>query len=998
MNDKDNKIIINKVKEVVGLTLKIPDNKLNIEAGFDSFGIDSIVAMDLMKKLSKIFDTAITPAQFTAVNTIKELGDSIANIIGDATIIEKNVSHVVKDNKKINKEVIKTKKTRSIKQDSTPKSYIKSDRYVTRENSLNIKKLNKIREHIEKKYSIVLSNNQFDSVDDIVNELLKSHANELASHYELSNRTVVLDIEKKAEKKLGVKEGQNNDIAIVGLSCNFPDAPNATTFWNNLLSKHNSIKEIPPSRWKWQDYYSDSASTNKTISKWGAFIDHIDCFDFDFFDIPAEQAKLMDPQERILLQEVYKAFQDASIDVSGISGSNTSVFVGYEYTEYERYLRDHSSQIKESIIHSSASPTYYLANRLSYIFDFCGASESINANCASSAVAINRGCLSLLNKESNLAVASGVVANLFAEDYIFGSHYGMLSKDGTCGVFDDNANGFTRGEGVGAIILKRLVDAEKDNNKIYGVIKSCHQNNRGKANDISEIKHESITNVIAETYKRELITPETVDYIEVDGYCTKWGDSFEFEGIKNLFNNTRAQGKTCALGSLKGNIGHLEPASGIASTIKMALSLYNKKFPATISAKNLSSFIDIQDETHPLYIADATIPFEQIRKNENTPIRAGVNSFSDSGANVHILLEEYMDESVFEQNNELSRKELFVLSAKNNVCLEEYVQVFIDFLYTTDVLLTDMNYSLQLGREALQERVAIIAGSQKELLEKLILVKELGLKNQLKLEKQGIYHSDINQGDRASLGSLISGDMISPLLEENVVSEKWHDIAMFWINGATIPWKKYWDDKLVHSISLPGYPFAKEKCWINISDDDATVDASHSKSEFKAVVDLTNQTEWLFSNATSDLQNTCIMEASKKIELFIKQEIAFQLKAPIKSIAMDINFIELGLSSLGITGLIQKLNSLLSERLSPSIVFKYRDIQKMAAFMLETCADKIELLTVTKKEVNTELLDEKDTIDMLEDRTLLTNQGQKLLDNILLEDNSDTSNYEVVTF
>ena len=223
-------------------------------------------------------------------------------------------------------------------------------------------------------------------------------------------------------------------------------------------------------------------------------------------------------------------------------------------------------------------------------------------------MAINRAYYSLLNGESELAIAGAVSLNLFADDYIATSQYGVLSPDGTNGVFDDDANGFTRGEGVAAIVLKRLEDAERDGNTIYGIVRSSHQNYRGAARNISEVKHDAITSVLTECYEKAGVALESISYIEVDGYASKWADSFEYEGIKNAFVNSPLKEKHCALGSLKGNIGNTESVSGVANVIKLALSLHHKKFPATISKKKINTFIDIDNAAHPLYIADSGKP------------------------------------------------------------------------------------------------------------------------------------------------------------------------------------------------------------------------------------------------------------------------------------------------------------------------------------------------------------------------------------------------------
>jgi acyl transferase domain-containing protein len=945
--------VLNDVKKTVERTLKMPSGKLDVDAEFETFGMDSIIAMELMSNLSKQFSVSITPAQFTELNTVKEL----ASFVG-ASLAKLDKVHFVEP--LVEQKAFSQKIPRTAHQEVTSihrRSFPRQTAELSFQPLLNF---------IKQKYSIDLTRRSFESLDGVVETLVFEYFDELMQHYGLfSDSEVGVKSENEtlfsSMKDSNPRSQQNFDVAIVGISCNFPDAPNAQIFWENLLAQKNSIQEIPKSRWDWQHYFAETANptTNspaRTNSKWGALVDDVDCFDADFFGIPEDNATFMDPQERLLMQEVYKAFQDGGMDVSKLAGSKTGVFIGYEYSEYEHYLRKNVAHIENVPAFNSSSQTYYLANRLSYVFDFCGPSESLNINCASSAVAVNRAYYSLLNSESNLAIAGGVCLNLFVDDYIAGTQYGMLSSDGTCAVFDDNANGFTRGEGVAAIILKRLDDAKRDNDKIYAVIKSCNQNNRGKANSISEIKHESITNVIRDCYQKAAIEPVSVSYIEVDGYCTKWGDSFEFEGIKNAFHAASSGKKFCALGSLKGNIGHLEPASGIASVIKVALSLHHKKFPATITQKIPSTFIDTADSAHPLYIADRQISFEDILSREHSLVRAGVNSFADSGVNVHILLEEYNSTLLKDNRAIFSGQQLFIFSAKSASRLQDSISNFIDFLLSTESAHFEVAYTLQVGREAMAERLAIIASSKEELREKLILLQKTAESKRSTLGARGIYYEHSEPEGQNSILSLITKDMIDLEVEKCIYTEQWQQIALLWVKGATIPWEKIWAAKRMQRVSLPFYPFAKERYWVDLKVDGRSENYSISQIPINTSsvsvahkLEVVVSQEWCFSVMDENADRDNSLTALEKIELFIKQELAVHLEKPIDHIAIDKNYLELGVSSLGITGLIQKVNRLLGLRLSPSVVFRYPDIQSFSAYMTELYAEKINNLRVTKK-------------------------------------------------
>jgi 3-oxoacyl-(acyl-carrier-protein) synthase/thioesterase domain-containing protein/acyl carrier protein len=922
------------VAKVVENTLKIPSGKLDVDASFESFGLDSIIAMELLTNLSKKFKISITPAQFTDVNNVRELADHINSAVSKLKSIVASVSGVVAKNS------VATPSKAENTGSSTSK--ILSNAPKTRANFVksNGSSNTALIEYISKTYSIDVRGKHYKSLDDMVDFLIEEHFDVLSNHYDIFQELAEFTFEDPSPDEPGssIPIGLI-DVAIVGMSCNFPDAPNLQTFWKNLNEGKSSIREIPKSRWDWEVYYSDQKNPAKSTSKWGSLIADVSVFDPEFFDITPKDAVFMDPQERLLLQEAYRAFEDAGVSIDKIAGSNTGVFIGYEYSEYEQFLRKNYDKITGAPRFTSSSPTYYLANRLSYLFDLRGPSESININCASSAVAINRAYYSIINGESSMAIAGGVCLNLFADDYIASSQYGMLSPDGTCGVFDDSANGFTRGEGVGVVVLKSLADAKRDNDQIYGVIKSCHQNNRGAASFISEIKHESITDVLSNCYKKASINPDQINYIEVDGYSTKWGDSFEFEGIKNVFSHAESAKKQCALGSLKGNIGHLEPASGMASFIKVALSLHNKKFPATISKKKINEFIDIESPSNPLYIADSPIVFDSIREKNDPLIRAGINSFADSGVNVHILLEEYepLQNKIRE---ELQKPHLLILSAKNPTQLIDMVDGFITFLPTADrESFNDIAYTLQVGRAQMAERVAIICNSIQELGEKLNLIKTLGISDQTHLEDKGIFYGNIEKTVKNPFVSLITTDMAMKQVEQSLESAQWQQIALLWTNGVSIPWEIVWKRISVKRTSLPGYPFSQQRYWPEI-DTEVSVGINpedvHIKKTNRTDADpIKNKT----STSASEYVPPTTAKEKKLVEIW-----SSILECDQASLSIKDNFLDQGGDSQTALKLISTIKKEFGQNLPLTILFSAPDIYSLSKVISTEVAAISEIL------------------------------------------------------
>lgn len=933
--------VLSEVLKLIESTLKIPADRVDIDADLESFGVNSLIVMELMENIEKELDLILTPTQFSSIGTVREMADLLESLMEKETGAVDRAHYVASEPRATPAAV-----------QSMPAGLQPATLQPLRSRGGDSPSRH-VLDYVNRTFAIDLSQRDFDSVEDIVDALISDHADDLVRHYglgEAGRHAFPAGHERPAKAPL---------VAIVGMSCRLPDAPDPRAFWENLVAQKNSVREIPKSRWNWEDYYAETVAPGKTVSKWGALIDDVDCFDAGFFAIPSEEAATIDPQLRLLIEETFHAVEDAGIDMTTLAGSRTGVFIGYEYAEYEQRLRKLANQdFNKGPLFSSSSPSYYLSNRISHIFDLCGPSESFNVNCASSAVAINRAYHSLVNGESHLAIAGAASLNLFADDYVAASQYGVLSPNGTSGVFDDAANGFTRGEGVATVALKRLEDAERNNDRVYGLIRSCHENFRGAARNISEVKHESITEVLGGCYEKAGIEPDTVRYIEVDGYASKWADSFEYEGVKAVFASG-VDGKRVALGSMKGNIGNVEPVSGVASVIKIALSLYHNRFPATISKKTINTFIDIDSPGHPLYIADREIPFDTLREDAYTPIRAGVNSFADSGANVHILLEEYTVRRPVA--DEPASKQVFVLSAKDGERLERYIQRYLDFLSGTGASApwVDLVYTAQAGREALGHRLAIVASSREELLEKLLLVQKTGIKNNLGLDAKGIYYGSVDGAEKSPLAGLITAEMARMQLTQSLQSGQWRQIALLWVNGVVIPWEVMWRDKVVQRTSLPTYPFAKDRHWLDIEVQEEAPREFVASSSTAAAADVSQPisppeiARWYFYRsgdaATPEMGDAAISRA-QKIELFLRQEVAAQLRIPIERVALDRDFIDLGMSSIAIADLIIKTDRLLGSSLSPSVLFKHPEIGTLSNHLAGTYAEAIDALRVSQTE------------------------------------------------
>ena len=521
------------------------------------------------------------------------------------------------------------------------------------------------------------------------------------------------------------KAGQTSKgIAIIGMSGRFPGASNLDVFWKNLCDGSDCISEIPVDRWDWRKYYDDSQAGKRRITpKWGGFIDDIDKFDASFFHISPKEAEVMDPQQRIFLETVWSTIEDAGYKASELSGTDTGLYVGVSTNDYYDMLCETGTIEAHT---STGNEHSVLANRISYVFNFRGPSEAVDTACSSSLIALHNAVRAIEAGDCTMAIVGGVHALLTPTLFISLGKGGMLSWDGRCKTFDEKANGYVRGEGVGAIFMKPLEKAEQDGDHIYGVIRSTAVNHGGRANSLTAPRVEAQKELLVKAYNRAGIDIETIGYIEAHGTGTKLGDPREVEALKEAFGALKPQRERkqpwCGLGTVKSNIGHLEPAAGMAGLIKVLLSIKHKKLVKVAHFEHLNPRIDLKKS--PFYIVDKTQDWEPLKDPEGKayPRRAGVSSFGFGGANAHVVIEEYPDQLTI-KNDELKIRNgqlkidndpvVIVLSAKNGERLKAVAKNLLDYLtgttiHNSEFLIHNLAYTLQTGRDAMEARLAMV--------------------------------------------------------------------------------------------------------------------------------------------------------------------------------------------------------------------------------------------------------------------------------------------------
>ncbi|SYX83884.1 SDR family NAD(P)-dependent oxidoreductase [Paenibacillus alvei] len=612
------------------------------------------------------------------------------------------------------------------------------------------------------------------------------------------------------------------DIAIIGLSGRYPGAANVDQFWDNLRNGKDCITEVPKDRWDYNLYVDENK--NKMIGgKWGGFIEGVDRFDPLFFNISPREAEVMDPQERLFLECVYETIEDAGYTRESLSAhrdreiaGQVGVFVGVMYEEYQLYGAQ--AQTKGMPFALSGSPAS-IANRVSYYFNFHGPSMAVDTMCSSSLTSIHLACQSLQKNECELAIAGGVNVSVHPNKYLMLTQGNFLSSKGRCESFGEGGDGYVPGEGVGAVLLKPLSKAIADGDHIYGVIKATAVNHGGKTNGYTVPNPNAQASVIGKALAEADIHPRSVSYLEAHGTGTSLGDPIEIAGLVKAFRAQTPENQFCAIGSAKSNIGHCESAAGIAGVTKVLLQLKHRQLAPSLYSATLNPNIDFSETPFAVQqeLAEWKRPLmeEQDGQVREYPRLAGISSFGAGGSNAHVIIEEYLPadatgDDVALSSNHSPEPAVIVLSAKN----EERLQVQVRQLMTairetgyTDNQLPDIAYTLQVGREAMEERLAIITDSMKDLEAKLRVYAEGSD------DIENLYRGQVKRGNDM-LTAFAADEELQEAVGKWCERRKYDKLLELWVKGLHVDWSKLHRSGQPRKMSLPTYPFARERYWV----------------------------------------------------------------------------------------------------------------------------------------------------------------------------------------
>lgn len=494
--------------------------------------------------------------------------------------------------------------------------------------------------------------------------------------------------------------GNNEKIAIVGMSCRFPGGANSVgEFWDVMMKGKDGICDVPESRWELEKYYDeDDNAPGKMYCRKGGFLNvPIDEFDAGFFNISPKEATALDPQQRLVLELVWEAFENAQIPIKKYEHTDAGVFLGISTDEYALshiYSGDLSRIDAYSLTGMCKSTA---CGRVSYTFGFEGPCVAVDTACSSTLTAMHIACNAIKEGETGLAVVAGINLIVSPVTNIGFSKLRATSKDGHSKSFDESANGYGRGEGGGVLILKKLSDAIRDEDNILGVVCATAINQDGKSNGLTAPNGRSQASLIERALKKADLNPEDVDYIEMHGTGTKLGDPIEINAILDTYCKDRSKENLIKIGSVKSNIGHLEAGAGIASVIKVLLSMKNEKIPGNLHFNNPNAMIDW--DLAPIKVVGEHTEW----KRKDGHRRAGINGFGFGGSNAHVILEEYIPEERKETDTK-GVDYILKVSAKTEKSLQKQIRnyydclsnikedEFIDFLYAANQKRMDFDY------------------------------------------------------------------------------------------------------------------------------------------------------------------------------------------------------------------------------------------------------------------------------------------------------------------
>ena len=503
-----------------------------------------------------------------------------------------------------------------------------------------------------------------------------------------------------------LERAANEAVAVVGLGLRFPGgAVDPDSFWRLLVDGVDAVTPIPASRWDLERFHADDPETPGTMyTRYGAFLEDVDRFDAPFFGISPREAASLDPQHRILLEVVWEALENAGQNPQALEGSATGVFVAMSNSDYGRMV--FSDPLAVDVYSSTGTNFSAAAGRVSFFLGLTGPSVVVDAACSGSLVGVHLASQSLRAGECSMAIAGGVNLILSPEININFSKARMMAPDGRCKTFDDDADGYVRGEGCGVVVLRRLSDALADGNRILAVIRGSAVNQDGRSAGLTVPNGPAQEAVLQAALAKAGVAGADIDYIEAHGTGTALGDPIEARAIRAVLGVNRPGDRPLRVGSVKTNVGHLESAAGVAGLIKVVLALQHEQIPPHLNFTKLNSHIDWNG--FPVEIPVSARPWTRGRRRR----LAGVSSFGFSGTNAHVIVEEGPQAAAADPVDAVRPVLALTMSSAHESGLPAMAARLLSHLERhPDLDLADVCASANSGRAALAHRAVYVASS-----------------------------------------------------------------------------------------------------------------------------------------------------------------------------------------------------------------------------------------------------------------------------------------------
>lgn len=546
-----------------------------------------------------------------------------------------------------------------------------------------------------------------------------------------------------------MKHRQQLPVAIVGMAGRFPQAGTLNDYWDIIRNGKDAVTRVPSSRWDAKKlFHEDVNAVGKIVNTVGGFIGDVDRFDAHFFSLTDDEAKSIDPQQRIMLRLAWEALEHARIKPSSLEKTQTGVFVGACSWDYNK-LSNRDTQILDKYI-GPGTGMGVIANRISYFLKTQGPSQVIDTACSSSLVAIHSACQSLAAGDCDIALAGGVNLVLTPETSITFSAAGLLSKQGHCKTFSSEADGYVRSEGAGLVVLKNLGDALRDGDRVLGIIRGSSTSHNGTSNGLTAPNGPAQQQVVSKAIEKSGVAKHKISFAEVHGTGTTMGDTIEVNALHQVLAANSASKKTphpCNLSAVKANIGHTEAASGIAGLIKIILCFQYKKLPPQLFSESINPSIQRILDKGNFYINKELAEWQ----TDNDEYYALLSAFGFGGANAALLVEAgdntlpdpfsmiannratISDKSASAKPSPLiaTIKEEFKppfywlkLSAKSDAALKRLANAYANTIEEGNNSLNDFCMSVNRSRDDFDYREVIIAQSKKCLLKQLRTIEQ----------------------------------------------------------------------------------------------------------------------------------------------------------------------------------------------------------------------------------------------------------------------------------